>query len=338
MPLVAYSDSEDSTSDGNSKPNIGNLPVSVKGLKRTRKRKLDEEDRPSDLPPLPDSFHDLYSSTVRFSNQDDPSLHAGRQRQTPHIEGQWPTHVYIEWHPSRSETKTLTNILTDIGKTLPPNVQLHSLLKSDLGAGLPLHISLSRTLPLATHQRQPFTESLQTAVQESAVKPFTVTSDGLRWTANYEKNRWFLVVPIKKPPGDELNRLLGATNRVAQKYDKPCLYLAQNSLAAPVTVTRWQPSTEKHGGSNTVSSTFGVGLGEPYPHMYDDMSAHFHISIGWTLEEPVANLAEAIVDKGSQGAIKLELAIETVKARIGNGVVVVPLAPKTAQTNGIVGL
>ena len=68
------------------------------------------------------------------------------------------------------------------------------------------------------------------------------------------------------------------------------------------------------------------------------MSAHFHISIGWTLEEPVANLGEAIVDKGSQGAIKLELAIETVKARIGNGVVVLPLAPKTAEMNGIVGL
>ena len=96
MSLVAYSDSEDSTSDGNSKPNIGNIPASVKGLKRTRKRKLDEEDQSPGLPPLPDSFHDLYSSTVRSSNQDDPSLHAGRQRQTPHIEGQWPTHVYIE--------------------------------------------------------------------------------------------------------------------------------------------------------------------------------------------------------------------------------------------------
>ena len=165
-----------------------------------------------------------------------------------------------------------------------------------------------------------------------------MTSDGLRWTANYEKNRWFLVVPIRKPPGDELNRLLRASNRVAQKYDKPCLYLPQDSLAAPVTVNRREPSTEKHGGSNTVSSTSEVGLGEPYSHTYDDMSAHFHISIGWTLEEPVANLGEAIVDKGSQGAIKLELAIETVKARIGNGVVVLPLAPKTAEMNGIVGL
>jgi hypothetical protein len=81
MTLVAYSDSEDEHDE----------PVA----KRSKTEAADQKDD-KDLPPLPASFLNLYSSSVRVSNTDDPSLHHGRKRVVKHVEGNWPTHVYLE--------------------------------------------------------------------------------------------------------------------------------------------------------------------------------------------------------------------------------------------------
>ena len=90
MPLVEYSDSEESQKD-EAPPTESHQARLPKSLKRKY-----SASSAADLPPLPDAFHDLYASAVRVSNKDDPSLHGGRQRVIPHIEGNWPTHVYIE--------------------------------------------------------------------------------------------------------------------------------------------------------------------------------------------------------------------------------------------------
>ena len=65
-----------------------------------KRRRLSKEDtkqqKQEELPPLPASFRDLYSSTARVSASDDPSLHGGRKRTVPHVEGNWAAHVYLE--------------------------------------------------------------------------------------------------------------------------------------------------------------------------------------------------------------------------------------------------
>ncbi|KMU92637.1 hypothetical protein CIHG_10482 [Coccidioides immitis H538.4] len=78
----------------------------------------------SPLPSFPAELHHLYSASTRASIEDDPDIHEGRQRTTPHSVGSWPTHIYLEFQ-------------------LRGQIEIHSLLCNNLGVRLPLHVLCS---------------------------------------------------------------------------------------------------------------------------------------------------------------------------------------------------
>ncbi|PKS12806.1 hypothetical protein jhhlp_001017 [Lomentospora prolificans] len=262
--------------------------------------------RKGSLPPLPDNFHDLYASTVRQSVADDPSLHQGRKRLNPHKVGNWPSHVYIEWHPSDEEHRVLVALIEGVQKKLRKTATITSLLSSDLGAPLPLHISLSRPLALTTAQKDDFLESISTAIHASSIPPHFFKSP--------DSNRTFLVLnvrpcsrqqdpshpssPSSRAHGKPLTALLKRCNSIAESFNLPQLY--------------------QKGGDST-----------------PDENA-FHISLAWTLDdvpdgeevsEPNDVEPKTPLDEIKRWAVR----VSGVKVKIGNVVTHVGLEKNGAS-------
>jgi hypothetical protein len=73
-------------------------------------------------------------------------------------------------YPEKGELSLLADVIAQCGYLPDENAPtVHSLLHSDLGAQLPLHISLSRPVVLRTEQRVSFNEALQKAIHDSHV-------------------------------------------------------------------------------------------------------------------------------------------------------------------------
>ncbi|KAM3067610.1 poly(U)-specific 3'-to-5' RNA exonuclease [Clarireedia jacksonii] len=333
MALVDYTSSDEEAEVGNDNheeikvvaQTSTKIPAdALNSLKRKR------DNLASDLPPLPSKFHDLYATNVRSSTTDDSNLHGGRKRVIPHVEGNWPTHIFIEWYPSAAEYQILTSLITRVQSATASNAagggNIHSFLTSDLGSALPLHISLSRTLGFSKDVKDVFLSALEQAIKSSGIRPFDVGFSSLGWVPNYEKTRWFLVLRVSKPETDGLNRLLHVSNKVAAEFGQPPLYAQPTPIHAP---------PKKHTARRNIRNT-----SLSFEHM-QDLSDAFHISIAWALIHPDKEVITAtdLAMKDQSTTLKdIQVTAKEIKAKIGNIVTSIPLSKGATEDKSLFGL
>ncbi|KAG2010105.1 hypothetical protein CC2G_012951 [Coprinopsis cinerea AmutBmut pab1-1] len=125
-------------------------------------------------------------------HKDDPALHQGRIRTTPHVEGQFAAHVYVSLSLKGNPTlyKLLKEVLRDAKELVPT---LHELVAFDTGYS-DLHVSLSRPVFLRAHQREEFKRSVRNIAKEQS--PFAISFAAFSELTNDEKTRTFLVLEV----------------------------------------------------------------------------------------------------------------------------------------------
>jgi hypothetical protein len=152
---------------------------------------------------------------------------------------------------------------------------------------------------------------------------FSVKPTNVNWVANYEKTRWFLVLHLTKPSGNELNKLLRVCNNEAQKFNHPPLYAA---------------SPEPNSTPRQIVRTERI---KPSAVEIQDLSEAFHISIGWTLESPSEDLIELtknVFQHGKFDAIKqIDILVKEIKLKLGNVVLSIPLSSRVSDSRPLFG-
>lgn len=316
MGLVDYSSSPSSSSD----KEAGDQPPA-------KKQRRTSPTSTTALPPLPASFHDLYAAAVRPAPGDLPSLHQGRRRAVPHVPGNWPSHVYVEWRPPPAEHNLLASLVASLARELtststpttpttptlssrpaPADLTVTSLLTSDLAAPLPLHVSLSRPFVLRAHERAALLDDLAREVvaastsfppsrsrdRDGPATSFDLRVDGLAWHRSPDAARSFLVLRVCSASAAGSIGSAGTGNSSGPSSRNPELAAILARCNACVGA-RGQPvlyarrGSPKKGGERKEARNDDHGDdGKAAAPAVDEEA--FHVSIAWSFAEPTEEL------------------------------------------------
>lgn len=202
-------------------------------------------------------------------------------------------------NPTNHQHDVLDALLRDVEKELEGSFELHKFLTSDLGAPLPLHISLSRPLSLSTADKDSFFDRLSSSLQTSGIAPFKVVPRGLGWYKSPDSDRTFLILRVTAhdasandmtAPNPELLALLKRCNTVAATFNEKPLY--QQTQNEPV-------------------------------------GSAFHVSVAWSFglpsDEASLRSLKVLKTKRFSEVRSWEIDVSAVKVKIGNVVHHVPL-------------
>ncbi|KAI9599131.1 hypothetical protein BDF19DRAFT_430193 [Syncephalis fuscata] len=197
---------------------------------------------PSELPsrsppPPPPAFHSLF---VRPGGpRDDPKQHQGRIRATPHIRGNWSTHVYLSIHPSE-ELSVLLQKMFNAAKQSVPNLQwiqatnntfiqttkdsveeTPQMLNGPLGTNWDLHLSLSRPCYLKLYQLDHFTRQLKEKLQD--IQKFHINFCNAVRFDNDDQTREFISLSVGHGQS-QLAKCVQAVDEVLVNFRQPTFY------------------------------------------------------------------------------------------------------------------
>ena len=245
--------------------------------------------------------------------------------------------------PSAADHARLSRLLALLGDALGQGdfkaqgtSTFHSFLTSDLGAPLPLHISLSRPFVLPTAAKAGFLAGLTAAVASSGVAPFDVSLAGLDWFCSPDSARAFLVLRAVVQDGSACNAGTEAQTQTPVK-NKPLVALLQR-CNEQVTAA----------GQPALYATKGDGAHDAAADDNDDnddddgsrAASAFHVSVAWTLAADLAAWSDATQQAyekwrqddddddnadGHGNMTPLRIRVDSIKAKIGNVVTDIPL-------------
>ncbi|OSD02417.1 hypothetical protein PYCCODRAFT_1390116 [Trametes coccinea BRFM310] len=221
ISLVDYASSDES--DTNSAKEANDAPESGSQATQSASKKLKK------LPPLPGYL-------APQAPVDNPALHQGRRRTTPHVEGQFAAYVYIPLFVERqSKLYRLLLRIFQAARKLVPILHPIGISQADLAPHtrelsppeqdpFELHISLTRPVYLRAHQRADFKRAVHDAAK--AKRRFSASFATISDLTNDEKTRTFLALEVGAGHDDfkELSERLTPTLRsIRQKefYQDP---------------------------------------------------------------------------------------------------------------------
>ncbi|KAJ6557222.1 hypothetical protein DFH09DRAFT_1037267 [Mycena vulgaris] len=137
----------------------------------------------------------LSSTLVGPVHVDDPSLHQGRIRTMPHVDGQYATHIYASVPLDRGSAlfKLLRRVI-DSAKTTVPT--LHDFWSSPTDCKPELHVSLSRPIFLRSHQREDIRRAVKHIAEQTPLYNSPASFAQICELVNDDGSRIFLALEI----------------------------------------------------------------------------------------------------------------------------------------------